>query len=108
MLKSTDGGQTWTLMAASTFARAAVRRVQVDPANPNIVLATVTRGGYVRDSHAGIPGSPSFGVVRPTYGGATWARTLPGIVWALEIDPAIFVNQYAAIGEYWNPTGLSN
>jgi photosystem II stability/assembly factor-like uncharacterized protein len=108
MLKSTDGGQTWNVIAVSTFARAAVRRIRVHPANANILLATVTRGGFGRDSHEGMPSSPPFGVVRSTDGGATWVRTLPGFVTALETDPTNFNNQYAAIGTYRNRPGVNN
>jgi photosystem II stability/assembly factor-like uncharacterized protein len=46
--------------------------------------------------------------VKSTDGGATWVRTLLGFVTALEIDPTNFNNQYAAIGEYRNPTGDNN
>src|SRR5262245_1822945 len=31
LMKSADGGKTWTLMAASTFTRASVRRIRVHP-----------------------------------------------------------------------------
>ncbi|HEY1339541.1 MAG TPA: IPT/TIG domain-containing protein [Bryobacteraceae bacterium] len=99
LMKSTDGGKTWTLIAASTFARASVRRIRVHPTNPNILLATVSRGGFGRDANVGMPSSPPFGVVRSIDGGATWTRTLAGQATALEVDPTNFNNQYAAIGE---------
>ena len=108
MLKSTDGGETWTVVGASTFARASVRWVRVHPAKPNIVLATVSRGGFGRDYQAGVPGSPPFGIVKSSDGGATWTRTLAGSATALEIDPKNFNNQYAAIGETITPSGLNN
>lgn len=108
MLKSTDGGRTWSLLAASTFARASVRWVRVHPGNPDIVLATVSRGGFGRDYQYGAPGSPPFGVVKSSDGGANWARTLAGFVTALEVDPANFNNQYAAVGEIGSPTGVNN
>jgi uncharacterized protein (TIGR03437 family) len=108
MMKSTDGGNTWTLIAASAFARASVRRIRVHPTNPNIVLATVSRGGFGRDAQDGMPSPPPFGVVRSTDGGATWTRTLAGQATALEIDSANFNNQYAAIGEQRTPNGVNN
>src|SRR5215471_4027389 len=108
LMKSTDGGKTWTLMAASTFARASVRRIRVHPTNPNIVLATVSRGGFGRDANEGMPSSSPFGVVRSIDGGVTWTRTLAGQATALEIDPTNFNNQYSAIGEQQAPNGVNN
>jgi photosystem II stability/assembly factor-like uncharacterized protein len=109
MLKSTDGGRSWVLLGASNLARAAVRRVQVDPTNPNIVEVTVSRGGHGRDSHHGTPGSPPFGILKSTDGGRTWVRTLAGMATALEVDPTNFNSQYAAIGETApGPAGIDN
>src|SRR5215831_16010780 len=108
LMKSTDGGKTWTLIAASNFARASVRRIRVHRTNPNIVLATVSRGGFGRDANEGMPSSPPFGVVNSIDGGVTWTRTLAGQATALEIDPSSFNNQYAAIGEQRTPNGVNN
>ena len=108
MLKSTDGGKTWVLLAASSFARASVRRVRVHPGNPNIVLATTSRGGFGRDGQEGAPSPPPFGVLKSTDGGVTWVRTLAGQATALEVDPTNFNNHYAAIGEIRTPNGVNN
>jgi photosystem II stability/assembly factor-like uncharacterized protein len=105
MLKSTDGGRTWALLGASSLARAAVKRVQVHPTNPNVVEVTVSRGSNGRDNRFGTPGSPPFGILKSTDGGTTWTRTLAGTATALEIDPTNFNNQYAAIGEEHGPNG---
>lgn len=104
LLKSTDGGKTWNMLAASTFARGSVRRIRVHPSNPDILLAAVVRGGYGRDSREGTPSSPPPGVLKSTDGGSTWTRTLAGQATALEIHPANFNNQYAAIGDFRNLT----
>ena len=103
ILKSIDGGQTWNLLATSSFARTSVRRVRVHPSDPNIVLAASSRGGFGRDSQAGAPSPAPFGVLKSTDGGVTWTRTLAGQATALEIDSASFNNQYAAIGEIRPP-----
>lgn len=109
MLKSTDGGRTWALIGAASLARGAIRRVRVHPENPNVLTVTVSRGGNGRDSRIGTPGSPPFGILKSSDGGASWVRTLPGRATALEVDPANFNNQYAAIGETLsNPTGENN
>ena len=103
MLKSVDGGRTWNLLAASSFARTSVRRVRVHPSDPNVVFAITSRGGYGRDSHEGVPSPAPFGVLKSIDGGETWTRTLAGQATALEIDSANFQNQYAAVGEIRNP-----
>ena len=99
MLKSVDGGATWSLLAASTFARAAVRRVRVHAANPDIVMAITSRGGAGRDAREGAPSPPPFGVWKSIDGAASWTRTLAGQATALEIDATSFNRQYAAIGD---------
>jgi uncharacterized protein (TIGR03437 family) len=98
ILKSSDGGKTWTLLAASSFARAAVRSILVDPSNPNIVLATASPGGYGRDIQMHDK-PPPFGVLRSTDGGVNWARTLSGYATALVAHSATFKDQYAALGD---------
>jgi photosystem II stability/assembly factor-like uncharacterized protein len=98
MLKSMDGGRSWSLLGASSLARAAVRRVRVHPENPNVVEVTASRSGNGRDSRVGTPGSPPFGILKSTDGGTTWVRTLSGVASALEVDSTNFNNQYAAIG----------
>jgi photosystem II stability/assembly factor-like uncharacterized protein len=107
MLKSTDGGRTWALIGASSFARSSVRRVYVHPTDPNVVVATTSRGGSGRDSRFGTAGSAPFGVLRSVDGGATWIRTLAGMAVDLVVDPANFNRQYAAIGQSTlGPNGL--
>jgi photosystem II stability/assembly factor-like uncharacterized protein len=99
VLKSTDGGDNWTLLAASSFARATVKRIRVHPADPNIVLAITARGGVGRDAREGAPSPPPFGLLRSSDGGNTWTRTLAGQGTALEADPRSFDRLYAGIGD---------
>lgn len=99
IMKSTDGGKTWTLLATSSFARGSVKRVRVHPTNPNVVLAATSRGGFGRDAQEGVPSPPPFGLLKSGDGGVTWVRTLAGQATALEVDPSNFNNQYAAIGD---------
>jgi photosystem II stability/assembly factor-like uncharacterized protein len=99
ILRSTDAGRTWTLLGASTFSRVGVKRLRVHPTNPGIVMAASSRSGAGRDTSNDLrPHSPS-GIWKSTDGGVTWSRKLGGEATALEIDPANFNNQYAAIGE---------
>lgn len=99
LLKSTDAGRTWSLLGASSLARASVKRLRVHPANPDLVLAATARGGFGRDSFEAAPLPPPFGILRSLDGGVTWIRTLAGQATALEIDATNFANQYAAIAD---------
>jgi photosystem II stability/assembly factor-like uncharacterized protein len=108
IVKSTDGGGTWSIVGASSFARTSVRRLHVHPANPDIVVAASARGGFGRDSQESVPGSRPFGVLRSTDGGVSWVRTLAGHATALEVDGSNFNNQYAAIGDQRRPIHLGD
>lgn len=105
IIKSIDGGSTWSIVGASSFARTSVRRLHVHQSNPDIVVAASARGGFGRDSHESLPASPPFGVLRSTDGGVSWLRTLAGHATALEVDRSNFNNQYAAIGDQRLPIG---
>jgi photosystem II stability/assembly factor-like uncharacterized protein len=97
VLKSADGGGSWTLLAASSFARAAVGAIRVHPSNPDIVLAITASGHAGRDGGV-VAGAPAFGVLRSVDGGVSWTRSLTGEATALEVDATNFNRQYAAIG----------
>src|SRR5215813_353002 len=71
LMKSTDGGKTWTLLAASSFAGGSVKRIRVHPANPNILTAATVRGGAGRDSLLRTPSPAPLGILRSTDGGLT-------------------------------------
>lgn len=64
--KSTDAGETWTLMGLEQTGR--IPRLVIDPKNPDVVLACAL-------GHAYGP-QPERGVFRTTDGGRTWTRTL--------------------------------
>lgn len=99
ILKSVNGGQSWALMGQSSFNRTTVRRLRIDPNDADVVVATSASGGSGRERFGsnGALALPQFGVKRSTDGGSTWVRTLAGEASALEVDPANFSRQYAAI-----------
>jgi hypothetical protein len=99
ILRSTDSGRTWLVLAATTFNRVAVKRLRVHPTNPGSVMAATLRGGGGRDANGDIRPRSASGIWKSTDGGVAWSRTLGGEATALEIDPANFNNQYAAIGD---------
>jgi len=98
LLRSTDGGTTWQLLATSTFAKTAFSDLKVDPTNSDIVLAAITRGRAGRGGESP-PSPPATGILKSTKGGAAWSLKLGGRATDLEVDPTDFNNQYAGIGE---------
>ncbi|MEA2305879.1 MAG: hypothetical protein QOH43_3159, partial [Solirubrobacteraceae bacterium] len=71
ILKSTDGGQTWSTVSGDTFQGVSIPRVVVDPTNADHLYAAALRGrgGARRTS----PTTHSrFGVWESKDGGATW------------------------------------
>ncbi len=100
ILKSTDGGKTWTTLGRDVFAGMAIARIQVHPQKSNIL--------YVASSRSGIPGvaTPPRGIFRSQNGGQTWEALLvcrdPNCFGAsdLEVDPRSPNVVYAAFWGY--------
>ncbi len=102
ILKSVDGGLTWTRPAGAKLSRGAFSDIIVDPSNANVVLASVGRCVFGRGDVPYPPNRPLFGVHKSTDGGATWSLKLSDgnqSASALAADPAAFNRQYAAIGD---------
>jgi uncharacterized repeat protein (TIGR01451 family) len=98
VLKSTNNGATWRLLATTNFTQISFSDLKVHPTDPNLLIATVCagsagRGGSSRRS------LPARGVYRSTDGGITWSHRLSGEGTDLEIDPGNFNNQFAALGD---------
>ena len=73
VLKSVDGGQTWTRINNATLpAQGRISTIEVDAANPNRVYVAqyAQRQGN---------SSASSGFWLSTDGGVNWTRTLPGL-----------------------------
>ena len=98
MLRSNDSGSTWTVVNTSTFTRASVKAILVDPSDANVVVAATARGYAGRDLGP-VVSPPIYGIQKSTDGGRTWTRTLTGQVSSLVRHPADFRLQYAAIGD---------
>jgi photosystem II stability/assembly factor-like uncharacterized protein len=65
IMKSTDGGQTWSQKGLSVLGNAAVSAIAIHPDDPNIVFATSGNGG-------GNPGK----ILRSTDRGETWSQVV--------------------------------
>lgn len=73
ILKSTDDGENWSLMAENLPAdKAAIRRLLVHPTNSKILFATVNISSKAGKDLEG-------GVFRSTDGGMTWTPRIAGI-----------------------------
>jgi photosystem II stability/assembly factor-like uncharacterized protein len=106
LLKSTDGGQSFALLAEATFAGRCFARLRVHPQNPALLFAAITTaGGFPALSAARnhpLAKGP-VGVFRSTDAGQTWTQLsggLPVTVSAtdLALDPTNPLVVYAAIG----------
>jgi photosystem II stability/assembly factor-like uncharacterized protein len=72
VLKSADGGTTWSLLGKTEFYRRTISKIVVDPKDPNTVYVAV---GAVATN--GLPGNT--GIWKSTDGGVTWKNTTSGI-----------------------------
>ncbi len=105
ILKSTDGGNTWTQHAESTFAGRCFSRIVVNPQQPQIVYAAVTRAGGFPELAAakGHPGATGpVGLFRSLDGGVSWSQLTNGLpalsATDLAVDPSNPNIVYVGIG----------
>ncbi len=70
ILKSTNGGQSWTRLGIDTFTGMGIESIVINPQNTSII--------YVASSVSGItgPASPARGIFRSLDGGQTWEALL--------------------------------
>jgi hypothetical protein len=90
ILKSTNGGATWTQLGATEFANAAFGTIVADPSNANNLYVTVWYGAV----HGG-------GVYKTTDGGVTWTNLTssfhPGAASDIVMDPTSSSVLYAGL-----------
>lgn len=81
ILKSTDGGHTWTTLGFKQFVNRSVADIVVDPNNGNIYaisyLARSGGAGTTYGSSLSNPYLPNVGFYRSTDGGQTWTESDP-------------------------------
>ena len=86
LLKSTDSGATWQLLATSTFSGASFGALQVDPNDARIVMAATRAGAFGRRSADQVPFPPQTGIFKSADGGVTWSNKLIGRASSLAVD----------------------
>ena len=101
ILKSTDGGTTWSHVSGDYFIGVSISRLVVDPANPSHLYAAILRGrGGAR--RVSPPVHSRFGIWESKDGGVTWAllREVPEANGAtdLEMDP---LNSSILYASFW-------
>src|SRR5205814_1423880 len=71
ILKSTDGGDTWSQVSGDFFAGVSTARLAVDPTNANHIYAAIERGrGGVRRTSP--PIHSTYGIWESNDGAVTW------------------------------------
>jgi len=105
LLKSIDGGDTWTQLAEVTFAGRCFSRITIDPSNTQVLYASIGRAGGFPELAAakGHPGATgNVGVFKSVDGGVSWIQLAGGLpnveATDLALDPSNPSVVYAAIG----------
>lgn len=78
LLKSTNGGDTWTQLGVAEFRFRGISSIAIDPSNTNTIYVGTGRANLASATLACdfIPGLPSNGVYKSTDGGATFTLLL--------------------------------
>lgn len=88
IMRSTDGGTTWTQVGTADMKQACITEIMFDPVNPNIVICITGK------NNDATPGSTPGGIYRSTDGGLTWTARLVGAYWD-DMDRATDGTYYA-------------
>ena len=115
LLKSVDGGSSWSLLAQDVFLGASFSDLLVDPDHPQRLFAAVARGisGYIPTNST--PFETGYGVYRSEDGGVSWDRVFGDednhpfrFASSLVMDPTdsrvLYVAFYRDGGELWKST----
>ncbi|HEX3867581.1 MAG TPA: hypothetical protein VHV78_12550, partial [Gemmatimonadaceae bacterium] len=90
VLRSSDGGTTWTQLGASTFdspsGGATISRLLIDRPTAGSTATTL------------ILAATNAGMYRSTNSGSTWTSVLAGVVTDLIVDPSTPSTMYSAVG----------
>jgi len=111
LYRSLDGGDTWEILGADTFAGRCFAKLVLNPQDTQILYAAITRAGGFPELAAakGHPGATGpVGLFRSTDGGVNWEHLTGGLpalsATDVAIDPANPQIVYAAIGRIFGST----
>lgn len=94
IMKTTDGGATWTNIGSAELSGYSIRKIRIDPENPNLLLATTGRGTSTFEGK----------VWRSTNGGATWSAVInTNADWS----DLIYSNRFENGGRFYYAVGHS-
>ena len=82
VLKSTDGGDTWTLHGADKLANAAISKIAVDPSDGAVYASTVS--GFIGKGQTQVTPA-SLGLWKSKDGGVSWEQLVTTAVSGFEI-----------------------
>ena len=105
--KSTDGGDTWTILAGDVFGGRTFSRLQIAPGDGQTLFAAISHaGGFypTRNAAKNHPGADGpVGIFRSTDGGVNWTHLTTGLPATpasdVVIDPVTPTTIYAALGD---------
>ena len=80
LLKSADGGQSWTLLGVNVFNRSAISSIVLFPTDPNRILVSTTFGICCKGK--GTVNANGDGIFLTTDGGTTWSKVYDSLDYA--------------------------
>lgn len=97
ILRSNDGGTSWSLVGTSTLEELTPAAIRVSPGDPDrVVIAVLDRLGPMLLGLAPEPASPP-GIYESPDGGGTWALQLEGHATDVVVHPTTFAWRYAGL-----------
>lgn len=99
LLRSKDGGLTWSRLGSATFGRSTINQIAINPSNPNIILVATGLGSTVSSTtHQSVSPGVQLGIFLSTDGGNSWSPVLQaGFGRDVVFDPSNSSNAYAAV-----------